>query len=289
LGLFFDVLLPAVLWYGFLLAISMYGFYVYKDFSVRHMNEEELEKWYERLKIFMYLIFASWLVVFLIFVGHHRYDLHYIAIFTQIGASVVASVLLVSDKKLFVPILSILMTPLALYFLLIDAWYGYVLSSFSLILLFVLLYAANNTHIMIQKNYYHAQHDALTGLFNRRYFLQYMEALNKELETNNKTAYIFLIDLDHFKTINDSLGHDVGDKLLKEVANRIELYTKGTHMLARLGGDEFMVASRALKNEEAGKVSGYLFAKGLLGVIRKPYLIDSHHLHISASVGGAQA
>lgn len=285
LGWVFDVLFPALLWYTFLLMVSLYGWSVYKDFSVRRMSEEELEGWYNSLKRFMYLIFAAWLMVFLVFVDCEKYDIHYIAIFTQIGASVVASALLVSDKKLFVPILLMLMLPLALYFLLIHTWYGYILAIFSLVLLSVLLYAANNTYKLIQKNYYHAQHDVLTGLFNRRYFMEYMEALNEELDMYQKVAYIFLIDLDHFKSINDSLGHDVGDKLLKDVASRIARYAKGTHMAARLGGDEFMIVSKALGKEESDIVSGENFAEGLLDVIRKPYVINHHHLYISASIG----
>jgi hypothetical protein len=68
LGFIFKVFLPALLWYGSLLVISFYGWSVYKDFSARRMSEEELEGWYNRLKWFMYLIFAAWLVVFLLFV-----------------------------------------------------------------------------------------------------------------------------------------------------------------------------------------------------------------------------
>ena len=285
LGFIFEVFLPALLWYGSLLVISFYGWTVYRDFSARRMSEEELEGWYNRLKWFMYLIFAAWLAVFLLFVDCQKYDMHYIAIFTQIGASVVASALLVSDKKLFVPILLMLMLPLALYFLFLGTWYGYILALFSLILLSVLLYASNNTYKLIQKNYYHAQHDVLTGLFNRRYFMTYMEDLREALEMDNKVATIYLIDLDHFKTINDSLGHDVGDKLLKEVAKRIEFYANGTHTTARLGGDEFMIVGRALSKEDSDMAKAEEFAAGILDVIRKPYVIDHHHLYISASIG----
>lgn len=285
LGWVFGILLPALLWYIFLLAISLYGWSVYKEFSTHRMNDEKLKNWYKKLTWFMYTIFSSWSVIFVMYVGYSEYDLNYIAIFTQVGASVVASALLVSDKKLFVPILLMLMLPLIIYFLFIDAWYGYILSLFSLILLAVLLYAAHNTYILLEKNYYQVQHDVLTGLYNRRYFMEYMESLNEGLEKNNKIAYIFLVDLDYFKTINDSLGHDMGDKLLIEVAKRIEAYTKGTHVAARLGGDEFMIVSRALNKEESVKVSGHLFAEGMLGAIREPYVIDNHHLQISASIG----
>ncbi len=284
-GLVFDVLLPAVLWYIFLIVTSLYGWHLYKEFATHKMDEEHLKHWYKKLSWFMYVIFSSWSLIFVLYVGYDEYDLHYIAIFTQLGASVVASALLISDKKLFVPILLTLMLPLVIYFFIIATWYGYILSIFSLIFLAVLLYASYNTNRLLQNNYFQAQHDMLTGLYNRRYFIEYMESLNDRLVENNKIACIFLIDLDHFKTINDSLGHDIGDKLLIEVAQRIELYVKETHMLARLGGDEFILVSRELHGETFGDSDKYDFAEGVLNVIRQPYIIDNHHLHISASIG----
>lgn len=284
-GWVFDILLPALLWYLFLIIVSLYGFYVYKAFDRQKMNEIELKRWYQHLRLFMYTIFFSWAIIFALNIQHDEYNLHYIAIFTQLGASVVASALLVSDKKLFVPILLTLMLPLSLYFFLIGTWFGYVLSGFSLIFVGVLLYAAFNTHKLIEDNYYHAQHDILTGLYNRRYFMEYMEPLNERLKEQNKVVYLYLIDLDHFKTINDSLGHEVGDKLLVEVAHRIKEHSKNTHLVVRLGGDEFVLVSRELEKEAASKEKAYDFAKELLSVIREGYIFGKHHLHISASIG----
>ena len=284
-GWIFNVFYPAVIWYILLIGISLFGWSIYKEFDNHQMDEESLRIWYNKLIYFMYIIFSLWTVIFVFYADETENNLHYIAIFTQIGASVVASTLLVSDKKLFVPILLVLMLPLAVYFFLIGTWYGYILSVFSLIFVAVLLYAAYNTNNLIQKNYFQAQHDVLTGLYNRRYFIEYMESLNERLAKNNKIACIYLIDLDHFKTINDSLGHDIGDKLLIEVTKRIELYVKDTHMLARLGGDEFILVSKELNEETFIDASGFSFAEGLLSEIRQPYIIDKHHLHISASIG----
>jgi diguanylate cyclase (GGDEF)-like protein len=285
MGWIFNILLPALVWYSIILITSFYGWTLYKEFATHKMDEDHLRVWYKKLTWFMYIIFSSWSLIFVMYVGHDQYDLHYIAIFTQLGASVVASTLLISDKKLFVPILFTLMLPLTVYFALIDTWYGYVLSIFSLIFLAVLLYASFNTNRLLQDNYSQAQHDILTGLYNRRYFMEYMESLNERLAENYKTACMFLIDLDHFKTINDSLGHDIGDKLLIAVSKRIELYVKDTHMVARLGGDEFILVSKELSEEEFENNPGCAFAEGLLNVIRQLYIIDGHHLHISASIG----
>jgi diguanylate cyclase (GGDEF)-like protein len=284
-GWIFDIFYPAFIWYILLVVTSLYGWKIYREFALNKMDELHLKRWYTKLSIFMYIIFSSWSLIFVMYVGHDKYDLHYIAIFTQLGASVVASTLLVSDKKLFVPILFTLMLPLTAYFILIGAWFGYILSVFSLIFLAVLLYASFNTNRLLQDNYSQAQHDILTGLYNRRYFMEYMESLNERLLENHKTACLFLIDLDHFKTINDSLGHDIGDKLLIEVASRIQRYVKDTHMVARLGGDEFILVSKELSEAEFENDIGCTFANGLLNIIREVYIIDGHHLHISASIG----
>lgn len=284
-GWIFDILLPSLLWYIFLLLVSLYGLYIYYKFKHTKMNEQQLKLWYKQLSLFMYIIFSSWSIIFVINIQHEAYNLHYIAIFTQLGASVVASALLVSDKRLFVPILLTLMLPLSLYFFFIGTWFGYVLTVFSLIFVSVLLYAAYNTNKLILDNYHQAQHDTLTGLYNRRYFIEYMQPLKDRLKENKKIAYLFLIDLDHFKTINDSLGHEVGDKLLVEVARRIKAYAKDTHVVARLGGDEFILVSSEQFPSAQAQNEAYTFAMNLLDNLRQPYSIDKHQLHISASIG----
>ena len=284
-GWIFNIALPAVLWYVFLIVTSLYGWFLYKDFAMHYMNEEELRRWYTKLTWFMYVIFSSWTVIFILYVGHTENNLHYIAIFTQLGAAVVASTLLVSDKKLFVPILLMLMLPLSLYFLLIDVWYGYILSLFSIIFLSVLLYAAYNTNRLLLENYFHAQHDVLTGLYNRRYFMDYIESVQKRVNETSGTAYMFLIDLDHFKTINDSLGHELGDKVLKEVAKRIRNYCESTHTIARLGGDEFAIISDKFYEDGNCQENAYTFSEELLQILKETYVIDRHHLYISASIG----
>jgi len=284
-GWAFDILYPALLWYISLLFISLYGFWIYQRFNTRKMNETQLKAWYKHLTLFMYIIFSSWAVIFALYIQYSQFNLHYIAIFTELGAAVVASTLLVADKKLFVPILITLMLPLCLYFLLIGTWFGYVLCVFSLIFLGVLLYAAYNTNKLIETNYYQAQHDMLTGLYNRRYFMEYMEPLHQRLSQQKKIAYMLLIDLDHFKTINDSLGHEIGDRLLVAVSERLAEYSKDKYIIARLGGDEFILVSHELDKTKETQEEAYDFALRMLDEIRRPYSIDTHHLHISASIG----
>ena len=285
LGWMNGIVLPALIWYALIILVSLWGWKLYKRFQLEKISTEALNKWYKQLVLFFYLIFGLWTVIFLLYSGEVESKLHYIAIFTQIGASVVASTLLVSDKKLFFPVLLILMLPLIGYFFLIGEWYGYVLSLFSIIFLGVLLYSSDNSYKLIQKNYYQAQHDALTGLYNRRYFVDYMDQVINRVQFSKKFAYILLIDLDHFKTINDTLGHDIGDQVLKEVAERIKAYCEDTHMIARLGGDEFTIVSNEFDESENCQEIAYAFSEKLLQIMKEPYVIDRHHLYISASIG----
>ena len=285
LGWMNGVLIPALIWYSLMILVSLWGWKLHRDFDLNHMDTEVLKNWYKKLILFFYIIFGLWTLIFILYAGESESKLHYIAIFTQIGASVVASTLLISDKKLFLPILLILMLPLVGYFFLVGEWYGYVLSFFSLIFLGVLLYSSDNSYKLIQENYYQAQHDDLTGLYNRRYFVDYMDKVISRIHVSKKVAYILLIDLDHFKTINDSLGHEVGDKLLQAVAKRIEDFCKETHMIARLGGDEFIIVSSEYRNKMLCLEITKSFSEKLLTILKEPYIIDMHHLYITASIG----
>ena len=285
LGWMKDVVMPALILYSLVILVSLWGWQLYRDFEFEEMGREELKNWYRKLTFFFYIIFGLWTLAFFIYSEEVESKLHYIAIFTQIGISVVASTLLFSDRKLFLPVLLILILPLTVYSLLIGELYGDVLSIFSLIFLGVLIYASDNSYNLIQKSYYQAQHDALTGLYNSRYFINHMDYVIKRMQSSKKCAYLLLIDLDHFKTINDSLGHELGDKVLKEVAKRIRNYCEDTHTIARLGGDEFAIISDNFYGDENCQESAYTFSEELLRILKETYVIDRHHLYISASIG----
>jgi diguanylate cyclase (GGDEF)-like protein len=95
-----------------------------------------------------------------------------------------------------------------------------------------------------------------------------------------RVALMFL-DLDRFKNINDSLGHHVGDQILKEVAARLTRGLRGGDTVARLGGDEFVVVLQEVRNAH----DAAMVAQNLLRDLAPPYLVDGRELHVSASVG----
>ena len=129
-----------------------------------------------------------------------------------------------------------------------------------------------------------ARHDALTGLPNRFLFQERMERAVAGLQLGQEFA-VLCIDLDHFKEANDTLGHAVGDALLREVAARLTRCVLGSDTVARIGGDEFAIVQVGI----SGTHDASDLARHLLDSLTKPYKIDGHQINIGASVGIALA
>ncbi len=134
---------------------------------------------------------------------------------------------------------------------------------------------------MAHKMTYLAEHDFLTELPNRLLLTDRIkQALSAAHRRNSKVALMF-IDIDHFKKINDTLGHAIGDLLLREVSRRLQQCLRASDTLSRLGGDEFVVLLPDLQDSYASAE----IAQKLSGAIKQPFLIDGHELHITLSIG----
>jgi len=283
IGLLHGTILLESLWFMTMFSVSLWGYKLYRDYADINLNLKEKEKWLQKVKIFLYISFSLWTVIFLIYTSRSDIELHYIAIATQIGGSVVAATILASQKKLAIITVISMMAPLIIYFLIIDEFFTYLLSFFAVVLSLVLLHASRNTYENLVKSQYQAYHDYLTSLGNRRFFI---ELLEDTLKHEKKYTYLLIIDLDHFKTINDTLGHDIGDALLREVASRmIKISSKYNNKVSRLGGDEFSILSDSYDTKDKCIEDGIHFAKTILEVIKKRYLIEKHDLYMSASIG----
>ncbi|MEH2486904.1 bifunctional diguanylate cyclase/phosphodiesterase [Bradyrhizobium sp. AZCC 2230] len=125
-----------------------------------------------------------------------------------------------------------------------------------------------------------ARHDALTNLPNRVLFHEQLEQGLRRARANDQLA-VLCLDLDHFKDINDSLGHPIGDALLKEVGRRLKATVGEQDTVARLGGDEFAVVQIGRSEEAAARA----LAGRLVEVISAPYEIDDHQIVIGVSIG----
>ncbi len=134
--------------------------------------------------------------------------------------------------------------------------------------------------------YHMAHHDALTGLANRVLFLRSIEETLARLNRHGERFNVLVLDLDQFKAVNDTLGHPVGDALLKEAAQRLLGCTRETDLVARLGGDEFAILQRAGDGQGEAALA---FADRLLAAMREPYELAGTKLTVGTSIGVALA
>jgi len=126
-----------------------------------------------------------------------------------------------------------------------------------------------------------ATHDALTGLANRSLLRDRLKQTLALAQRYKRPFTLTVIDLDNFKLINDSLGHDVGDRLLKIVAERIAACVQGGDTVARLGGDEFVLLVAEQENEEGV----YRAVQNVMAAIAQPFVIDQREFKITCSIG----
>ena len=126
-----------------------------------------------------------------------------------------------------------------------------------------------------------AHFDAVTGLPNRSLFFDRLKQALAQAKRQKKRLAVLFLDLDGFKAVNDSLGHDVGDRLLKEVAKRLLKTIREMDTVARFGGDEFAFVVDDIENSEGASI----VAKKILTALAKPFLVSGHRCEIGGSIG----
>lgn len=144
-----------------------------------------------------------------------------------------------------------------------------------------LLLEIEKSQKIYEKLHYLANYDQLTQLPNRNLFYERL-ALSKQLSLRNNSPFaLLLIDLDRFKRVNDSLGHQIGDDLLSQVAKRLTDCLRSVDAVSRLGGDEFTIILSDYENKEAICA----VADRVIEETTRPFRVDKHEIHISASIG----
>jgi diguanylate cyclase (GGDEF)-like protein len=126
-----------------------------------------------------------------------------------------------------------------------------------------------------------AMHDPVCGLPNRIYFGERLEAAIERVRGGGETAAVFYIDLDHFKDVNDTLGHHIGDDLILNVTQRLSRTMRDDDLVARLGGDEFAIITACASDS----YSLQAIAGRIIAAVCAPYLISGHNIIIGASIG----
>ena len=128
---------------------------------------------------------------------------------------------------------------------------------------------------------YQAYYDALTGLPNRVLFRDRVVTAIAQAQRNRRSLAVMYLDLDHFKLVNDGLGHSIGDKLLAHVAERLQGVVRASDTISRLGGDEFTL----LFNEVGSSDAVASLARKILHSLARPFRVDGHELFVTASIG----
>jgi len=126
-----------------------------------------------------------------------------------------------------------------------------------------------------------AYYDFLTGLPNRGLFLEQLQKALALAHREERKLCLFFLDLDHFKDVNDTLGHDFGDKLLRAVAERLSTQIRESDILARLGGDEFVLVPASVNNQKNAGIA----ARRILSLFAEPFLIGGRQIYANASIG----
>ncbi|MGG3891530.1 EAL domain-containing protein [Metabacillus fastidiosus] len=128
---------------------------------------------------------------------------------------------------------------------------------------------------------FQAYHDSLTGLPNRRYLQEELARMIESIEQTDSTLAVLFIDIDRFKDVNDSLGHAMGDQLIREVANRIKgCLPEQNSVLTRQGGDEFVILFKNLMSEEIKTVT-----EMIVTVMKQPFFMEGTEVYVGASGG----
>ncbi len=156
--------------------------------------------------------------------------------------------------------------------------------AFALLIIIVMRYMQRTTTAIStgERQLRHlAMHDPVCGLPNRIYFAERLERAIAEVRDGGPTAAVFYIDLDHFKDINDTLGHHIGDELILNVTQRLSEIMRDDDLVARLGGDEFAIIMTCASDS----YSLQAIAERILSAVCAPFVVSGHGINIGASIG----
>ncbi len=147
--------------------------------------------------------------------------------------------------------------------------------------LVLVLHDVSKARRLSQQMSFQATHDALTGLPNRTRLTEHLQASLQAAEANGRSLAVMFLDLDRFKIVNDTLGHDAGDQLLREVARRLKSCVREGDIVSRLGGDEFVIVTRSVGLRAAVQQ----MAARLLQAFHDPFRVGASEFFTSASIG----
>jgi len=282
--------------------VSVFRFLAYRRFQASPAEEQGREHWHILSNLGVLLSGAAWGSTSL-FLFPEQSMVHQVFLaFLLAGMSAGAVSTLSAVYGLAVAYLTMCLLPLLVRLLIAQQPLGEVMAIMTALFAVMMLISSRRLSqtilesLQIRQENRHAEetirhqalYDELTGLPNRRLLL---DRLGQEISRSDRHGHmgaVLFLDLDHFKTINDSLGHRIGDNLLQAVASRLQTRAREEDTVARLGGDEFIVLLSEIADDAGVAASNtQKIADELIELFRAPFSIGGHELHLSASIGMA--
>ena len=201
-----------------------------------------------------------------------------------------------------VAFLTLAIIPAVIHFMLVGTDIAYLIAIMSLVFVIIVLKTAKNLNLTIKESLsirqeqrlarelieHQALYDQLTNLPNRRLLIDKIEHEIEHSTRHKKIGAVLFLDLDHFKIINDSMGHSAGDALLKLIADRLKAGLRKEDTIARLGGDEFVILVSDVGDDiEVANVNIKIFTDKILKLFDKEFDVNNQTINITASIGAA--
>ncbi|MCG6891207.1 MAG: EAL domain-containing protein [Gammaproteobacteria bacterium] len=289
-----------IAWFSITNLLSLLRLSMFQQFEHQQPNRLVDGIWAQRAVITSLLSGATWGIGgFFLFPEHdpaHQVFLAFVISGMCAGAiTTLSSIILAARGFVIFAIL-----PIVVKFNLIDSEFSLAMTIMSILFVAMILVSAKRLNLTILQSLefrhqrelaeqtirYQAQYDDLTNLPNRRLFLATLRQEMAKAERHQRYGAVFFIDLDRFKSVNDSLGHAVGDDLLIEAAQKISARLRQEDSVGRLGGDEFVVLlpEVGLDPESAGSHASTI-ADEMRLLFAEPFTIQGHEIHLTISIG----
>lgn len=289
-----------VIWLLFTNGISLLRLHFYHRF--KRLDERQIvdHNWYQVILVTSGLSGACWGAAGIWLFSQSNVDHQMFLVFVVAGMCAGSITTLSADLKAAAVFLILALVPIIIQFLLIDTGFSIAMELMTILFLVMLLISAkrlsdtileslnirNRHEVAEQTIRYQALYDDLTKLPNRRLYLLSLKREMARSSRHNRYGAVFFIDLDRFKSINDSLGHRIGDELLIVAAERIKIRLREEDSAARFGGDEFVVLIADLGSDsELASHQATRIANDIRQLFELPLIVQDHELHLSISIG----
>ncbi len=289
-----------MIWFSLTNLLSIARIYLYQQFKKLPPDSLISDIWYHRAISTSIASGITWGAGGLLLFAEHSM-VHQVFLAFMIGGMCAGAITTLSAITIAVRgFVTVALIPLILKFNLVESAISLEMTIMSILFMIMILVSAQRLNQTIQESLEgrrqrelaerkirrQAHFDELTDLPNRRLFLSNLRQEMAKAERHRRFGAVFFIDLDRFKSVNDSLGHAVGDELLVEVAHTIASRLRKEDSIARLGGDEFVVLLPEVgEDQEAAGSHASTIADEIRKLFATPFIIQNHDIHLTISIG----